>query len=96
MTNINNALKSVRYIVDINGQQVAVILSIKAWNTLNNCIEIPKNAVIVKPSLNTNQAPFSKPRPLNSIEFELEEINISNNYNSCGTGIPARPEMCFI
>lgn len=79
MININNILKSARYVVDINGQQVAVILSIKAWNTLNNCIEIPKNAVIVKPSLNTNQAPFSEPRPLNIIEFELEEINISKN-----------------
>lgn len=70
-----NALKSVKYLVDANGQKVAVMLSIKAWKTLNNYIESQKDTAIVKPTLNTGEALF-EPRPLNSIEFELEEINI--------------------
>lgn len=78
MTNINNALKSVRYVVDINGQQVAVILSIKAWKALNS-IRTQNNTPIVKTTFKTYEVPLVEPRPLNSIEFELEEINIGKD-----------------
>lgn len=51
MTNVLEALKSAQFLVDANGQRVAVQLSIPAWEMLLNWVENQEDAAIVKAAI---------------------------------------------
>lgn len=51
MTNVLEALKSAQFLVDENGQRVAVQLSIEAWEMLLDWMEDREDAAIVKAAI---------------------------------------------
>ncbi|MBD2778904.1 hypothetical protein [Iningainema tapete] len=51
MTKVIEALQSAQFLVDANGQPIAVQLSINAWETLLNWIEDQEDKAIVKAAL---------------------------------------------
>ena len=51
MTDVIEALQSAQFLVDANGQRIAVQLSISAWETVLNWIEDREDKAIVKAAL---------------------------------------------
>lgn len=51
MTDVIEALQSAHFLVDANGQRIAVQLNISAWETLLNWIENQEDKAIVKAAL---------------------------------------------
>jgi hypothetical protein len=51
MTDVLEALKSAQFLVDANGQRVAVQLSIEAWAMLLDWMEDREDAAIVKAAI---------------------------------------------
>jgi hypothetical protein len=56
MTNVIKALQSAQFLVDANGQPIAVQLNITAWATLLNWIEEQEDKAIVKAALSQLQS----------------------------------------
>jgi hypothetical protein len=51
MTNVLQALKSAQFLVDANGQRVAVQLSVEAWEMLLDWMEDREDAAIIKAAI---------------------------------------------
>lgn len=51
MTKVIEALQSAQFLVDANGQRIAVQLSLTAWETLLNWIEDLEDKAIIKEAL---------------------------------------------
>jgi hypothetical protein len=51
MTDILKALNSAQFLFDTNGQQVAVQLSMSAWETLLDWVETQEDSAIVKAAI---------------------------------------------
>ncbi|MUG93920.1 hypothetical protein F7734_16550 [Scytonema sp. UIC 10036] len=51
MTDVFKALKSANFLVDANGQRVAVQLSMAAWEILLDWVENQEDAAIVKAAI---------------------------------------------
>ena len=70
MTNALEALKSAQFVVDTNGQRVAVQLSVAAWETLLDWVEDQEDAAIVKAALPQLQQLQDNPNATNWVEWD--------------------------